>query len=584
MSEYKRKVLDVRKDEYFKKYTRCVAITYFTAFAVMIAMVIANILFSNNKRPDIGLGNYQLIDEYLVVDSGEKFSSSRIDTYEVNEYGSISVFYKLPSKMSKDQSIVFRSKNCYVEAILDGKCIYRTDDVEGPFSNKSPGVRWNLLNVTDDQEGKTIELRIKTAYSDKRSGVDMFYQGDRAAIIIKLIKDMRWKLIACLLIILIGTIYLITNVVINRNQKIKDNSLFYLSIFSVVSALWAMLETDIIQLFVVNQPAVQLVSNMMLILGGVPLFLYMESVYGVFKFKVVRIGCTFTVLYTMFAAVSQLVGFLDYHQTLNGAVLNYMLVILTMVGCLFREGIINRRFCRAGKYYVEYLMQQTGLITLAASLFIDVYRYVVLNATDRATFTRWGISIFIILLGIGTIYRLFELVEQGRQTELISKLAYLDGLTEVGNRTAYKEHLEQLAKSNETNGCCLVMFDINNLKEVNDTLGHQQGDKLIKEAAEIINNSFGLAGEVYRIGGDEFVVLIVNDNPLISYEELLPIFEQQIIDKNMGREWEEKIFIAHGKAYCEHLSRYELKSTEQEADAKMYKNKQRMKGNRMMVL
>ncbi|MDO5520627.1 MAG: GGDEF domain-containing protein [bacterium] len=584
MNEDKRNVRDVWKDNYLKAYTSGIALTYFIAFAVMIAMAVANVAFSNNKELDVGLGKFLLIDEYLEVNGGEKFNTSKIDTYEVNEYGSISVFYKLPSKMSKDQSIVFRSKNSYVEAIIEGECIYRTDISEGPFSNKSPGVRWNLLSVADEHAGKTIELRVRLAYYDGRSKIDTFYLGDRATIIIEIVKEMRWELVSCILILLIGTIYLITNIIMNRNQKLKDNSLFYLSIFSVVSSLWALLETDVVQLFVENQPAVQIVSDMMLILGGVPLFLYMESVYGIFKFRIVRIGSFCTTAYTVFATISQFIGFWDYNQTLNGAILNYMFVIITMVGCLLREGIMKHRFYGSGKFYIEYVTQQTGLIALAVCLFIDVYRYVVIDAPDRASFTRLGISIFIILLGAGTIYRLFKLVEQGRQTELISKLAYQDGLTQVGNRTAYKERLEQLAKSNEHNGCCFVMLDINNLKQVNDTRGHQSGDQLIKAATEIINNSFGLAGEVYRIGGDEFVVLIVNNNPLESYEELLPVFEKLLYSENKRREWKEEISIAHGKAYCEHLSRYGLKSTEQEADTKMYKNKVKMKSDRKMDL
>ena len=51
-----------------------------------------------------------------------------------------------------------------------------------------------------------------------------------------------------------------------------------------------------------------------------------------------------------------------------------------------------------------------------------------------------------------------------------------------------------------------MIFDVNNLKEINDSLGHQAGDQHLKEAAEVISSTFQ-SSQVFRIGGDEFVVI-----------------------------------------------------------------------------
>lgn len=56
----------------------------------------------------------------------------------------------------------------------------------------------------------------------------------------------------------------------------------------------------------------------------------------------------------------------------------------------------------------------------------------------------------------------------------------------------------------------IAFLDINNLKVINDQKGHEMGDCLLKAASDIIQNRFGKFGKSYRIGGDEFCVLLEN--------------------------------------------------------------------------
>lgn len=80
-----------------------------------------------------------------------------------------------------------------------------------------------------------------------------------------------------------------------------------------------------------------------------------------------------------------------------------------------------------------------------------------------------------------------------------------DPLTGVHNRNVFKISLMDLEKRDFS---AVVSIDLNNLKYVNDHFGHEQGDKYIVEAAEIIKESFAQIGHVYRIGGDEFCIIV----------------------------------------------------------------------------
>ncbi len=102
------------------------------------------------------------------------------------------------------------------------------------------------------------------------------------------------------------------------------------------------------------------------------------------------------------------------------------------------------------------------------------------------------------------------------QTEIkvISETAYKDALTGVSNKTSYNKTVAQLQRDiNAKKGLkfAIVMVDINNLKYVNDTYGHELGDEYIKGCCNIVCKIFK-SSPVFRIGGDEFVVIVTDDD------------------------------------------------------------------------
>jgi len=90
------------------------------------------------------------------------------------------------------------------------------------------------------------------------------------------------------------------------------------------------------------------------------------------------------------------------------------------------------------------------------------------------------------------------------------KLAYTDFLTGYENRMAFEHSLREAGNlADKGEKVTLIIFDVNNLKTINDTQGHKVGDAYIKSTADIINSNLRGAGSLYRIGGDEFASIIV---------------------------------------------------------------------------
>lgn len=109
--------------------------------------------------------------------------------------------------------------------------------------------------------------------------------------------------------------------------------------------------------------------------------------------------------------------------------------------------------------------------------------------------------------------------EMKKEKERLLKLSAYDELTMLYNRRSYTAKLDKLKQNNNRNAT-IAVIDINQLKTVNDTYGHVAGDELISGVASIISKVFGPIGTCYRIGGDEFVVLIENEvSDIKSYEQ-----------------------------------------------------------------
>jgi diguanylate cyclase (GGDEF)-like protein len=117
----------------------------------------------------------------------------------------------------------------------------------------------------------------------------------------------------------------------------------------------------------------------------------------------------------------------------------------------------------------------------------------------------------------GYIDNLMKTTNELSQTRLkanqMDELAHRDALTGVGSKLAYDQEAEKLTKDIAQGGAKfgIVMIDLNNLKTLNDSYGHEKGNEAIKKVCAMICEVFD-ESSVYRIGGDEFVVIIRGDD------------------------------------------------------------------------
>ncbi len=153
--------------------------------------------------------------------------------------------------------------------------------------------------------------------------------------------------------------------------------------------------------------------------------------------------------------------------------------------------------------------------------------------------------------------------------------AYTDAMTSVGNKAAYMDEVNMLERkiSEGMADFFVVVFDVNGLKSVNDNLGHEYGDMLIIDAASIIKQVFS-AENVYRIGGDEFIVVIENEDDKDINEYLRKFDEEIAVFNKENVRYEHDLAISKGGVVFDPETDHEYKEVFKRADEKMYKDKE----------
>lgn len=555
---------------------RLIAPMYVLGLLGMLCIVIG-IHFT--RRSDAALSdasNYINISSDWTLDREGTIQADlgRLGEYMDEQTGILSLYHRLPD-MNGDESLVYRSKDVYTKLLVDDTVVYETNVYESRFYNRSPGNLWNVAKFRADSSGKLVEMQIYMVYDTNAITVDSTLWGDKTDIILTFCKDKLFGIAVSTLMIIIGFVLIAFDLMPAYIHARKHHGMVWLGLYSMLIGVWSFIETNAMQFFVNDVRILQLIDNMIMIVDSMPLLLYLNCEYQIFKFRFMRLFCYADVIYILVSAMMQLSGVNDLHGLLPGAMLTLVVSCITLlVWVVFRL----KNMVKSHQPILNYILQLSGLCSLWISALFEMMRYSQSDHMDRAEYLRVGMLVFIICLAVSSQLETYRLLENGLKFDIISSLAYSDGLTGLGNRTAYLEQLEAYA-SGETgiSQLGIVFLDVNNLKKVNDNQGHEKGDELITVASRIISDSFGKFGKSYRIGGDEFCVLMTGLGLQDMYERGLLEFQKLIDEANKAKWYPYEIQIANGFSICDIIERQKIDEAVMAADGAMYANKKMLK-------
>lgn len=171
-----------------------------------------------------------------------------------------------------------------------------------------------------------------------------------------------------------------------------------------------------------------------------------------------------------------------------------------------------------------------------------------------------------------------DLMAAQQHAQQMDLAANIDALTKVRNKRAYDLEAMRLDESTESYG--IIMIDMNGLKTINDTYGHEKGDVSIKNLCQYICRVFKHS-PVFRVGGDEFIVVLEHTDFMdreVLIETLREEFRKSTDDATL-EPWE-KVSAAVGYAVYDPETDSNANSVLKRADAAMYENKRQFKDAR----
>lgn len=520
-------------------------------------------------------------DEFNVTDlscSWVDESGAPISLGDFNRYDSKTdtmlpqrIYYKAEIK-NIDTSLIFRARNCYVNVYMNDVLLHEDYRKHTWFYGRSPGSRWHCVSLDSSEEPVTLCLEVTACYANSDGFIDNIYLGNTKNVYEKVLSRKIAGFFISIFLQLCGIIILLLYAYMHKHYK-TGLDLLYLGNATFFSAQWSGTETLLWQLLVGH-------SELFHILGYVSLAAIPIS-YGMLAYHRLKGKLQiFSQIYSLVSAVAaitltvlHLFGIVEFHDSLP--VIHILLVILIPLMVPLVLSYMNEHSKKT-----NYMIIFPLLAVLVVCIGISLIKYNMGMYDNYSDYVRLALLCFLFCLMIYQFRQIVATYSNGMRADVLADLALTDYMTGLYNRTAFNSHIDEydhIIASFSPLG--VIQFDVNNLKTVNDTLGHEKGDMMIKAVADGLKHAFAEYHNVcrsYRTGGDEFLTIINAINADEIYHECIARLMEYCDEFNKQPDLGFTLTIAHG--YVLTKGGKTLSEAIDEADALMYENKRMLKG------
>ena len=371
------------------------------------------------------------------------------------------------------------------------------------------------------------------------------------------------------------------------DRKREEKTVFYSWGFhSLILGTILTIESQVIQILTGRPEFINSLKYALALLICFPLAVKVDAItkYPHKRFSHI-IGAVVAVLFVIESAGSYFFNVSFYRLFLLSAIL-FAVIAIIQIYFIYKE-IRNRK--KLKQVGISIFINTMSLVNeLVWGIDIAIYAKAARHMTEWGRIMRvfYTAYVFIILL---YLFRLS--IIRNRQAALAEKYkiaSRTDALTGLLNKGAYIEKESELTgkligsrEQGEKGFTFAIMtLDLNYLKKVNDNLGHDEGDKFIQAAANILKAAVGEHGETFRTGGDEFLAIIYGEDPEAEYQSIVKDLNNRIDEFNQRENKPIKLSFAYGHAICTSSQNYSIHDSERIADKEMYECKHAMKAER----
>lgn len=467
----------------------------------------------------------------------------------------------IPNETIKGATVLIRTSQQDLAVQVGNELVY-TCHLESDKAHL-PSSAYHFVRMPTECAGKEITVKLSSPIARYSGYMNQIYIGSKASNVFYLFHENGMEFIIGGIILALGFVLMMV-FLFTKGQGNAIGTISLGAFFQCVG-FWIIAESRMAQ-FILPYP--MLVTNLSIFaLTLLPVFLgiYYQHTHTK-RFKkvekyIVVIMFLCSIIMGFFAIVNPMLPLvmLPYYLLLLGAYL-----IATFVSIIF-DSVGEGRF---------FSTTVCGIAALGICCSFELVRYLFnLKNYTESNILIVGIFLFCSMMVLDLSQNFTKVYKDSVKVNALTVLAYTDSLTGLQNRTAFLERMSNIDLLHEKK-IMVAMFDINNLKAVNDTRGHLVGDALIRHCAKVLRSSVR-EDELYRIGGDEFVAIICHEQELdyhVLEERLLAI-----VAKENSESLSYVLSIAYGYVSFLRGQDKNLYETLSRADELMYECKRRQK-------
>ena len=472
---------------------------------------------------------------------------------------------------NRSRSLCFMSRNVSFRIYLDNVQIYDFNPKLSGYYGSSYGRFLHCVPIPGLNQGRTLTLNYTSLDRNNLTAFDDMRLEFAGSYLKGIIQHGALRFLVCVLAFFFGVILFIFGLI---QQRKRDELVETMSLgaISMMLSIWEFPPAGFLQILSGNPAAERAMYHIILMILPIPVISFVATMTFCKKKIIVYtyIACCMTDLMYQLSLV--LLGDADYSEMIHISLV-IIIVGIILIGWMIVHALRRNRITSEQKRYLL-----PSVIIVVVTGIIDMVRFYAGDPIDTTEVSRIGLFIFVVILLFFELRRLVDIQVKSTQADLMHRLATEDSLTGIKNRTGFNEY-EQLIMKRKKGKCIFVHFDVNRLKKVNDTFGHAEGDRHIIAAANTIRDSFGEYGECFRVGGDEFFVILDGKNCDEDYEKCIGKFTRLQEEYNEKEDPPIKLQLAYGMAEYLYDSDTTPESAEKLADSRMYEKKRQMKAD-----
>ena len=525
-------------------------------FAVMMMLIGATIPISNHEsKSDDSYTDFST--GWLSYDNSEA---------SLSHISGNTIIHRTIQQSDCNKTLFFFAKTSNIKVFIDGICQYSNPIFSQQLFGKTPGALFVQVFIPAQSAGKILEIEVENPYmNDDSAKLSDMYLGDITDIIQSEQQNKFPAFCLSFITMVLGIAMLLLFIPLTH-QQIIGHELLFLGAVTFISGLFLTPDSRYLQLVYGNAHIYHMIAETAMQLVIPPFLLFFCHMYDKYSKKISTILCFICELTFAGCFICEISGIRDYHQTL---ILTHIMFAISTIFILIStvKSIIQSP--------IKNFYHNLGCIMLCVLILTDIIVLWCGIGHETSYFVRLGVLIFVTMEIVQIVKKVLVAYQRNIKNELLSRLAYHDGLTDLLNRTSYMEKVKEL-ENNKVPYILFAIYDVNNLKKVNDTMGHQKGDEMIKRVADVFNASLGKYGQCYRIGGDEFVFISttpgIEDKFLQENDHLIANFGSISDGDNLV-----PITVAMGYCVLDGNSSMNVTDIIHEADSLMYEKKRTMK-------